>query len=273
IWSLMERARQARGLWRTAVSKIKQTLEKSTTTEAAAGRIKAALKALENLAWEGDVKGFKDGTVDGLALWFTTDWLKTEHEEQMLELLASDLGLRDGDSSTIQSTYFVAALARAYSDPAAYRKAGHFRWLRRLGESFATKHRNRLGTIPNENEDHWIALAIDCEKQLVGYGNGFGTSTPASLRQHLDWWLFEHLGVQFKWKDLPVAKQTDGHSCGVLAYWTLAHWFDKEHFPLPKCTAASMSDERIKMFLRIVERHSNKLGDFASDARDYEFTF
>ncbi|KAJ7934876.1 hypothetical protein B0H13DRAFT_2305332 [Mycena leptocephala] len=34
-----------------------------------------------------------------------------------------------------------------------------------------------------------------------------------------------------------------------------------------------MADERIKMFLRIVECHNKKVGNFASDARDYEFTF
>ncbi|KAJ7150102.1 hypothetical protein C8R43DRAFT_887447, partial [Mycena crocata] len=273
IWSSMERVREARTQWRTAVASVQHTLEKSTTSKVAAQRIKAALKALEKLPWGGDLEGFKDGTVDNLALWFTTDWLKTEHEDQMLELLASDLGLSDGSTSGIQATYLVRALAQAYSDPETYRKARHFRWLRRLGESFATKERNRLGTIANENENHWVVLAIDCEKKLVGYGNGFGTSVPASLRKHLDWWLFEHLGVQFKWKDIPVAKQIDGHSCGILAYLVLAYWFNKERFPLPNSTAASMADERIKMFLRIFERHRKKSGDFANDARDYEFTF
>ncbi|KAJ7176100.1 hypothetical protein C8R43DRAFT_857866, partial [Mycena crocata] len=258
IWSSMEHVRESRTLWRTAVASVKQTLEKSSTSEAAAGRIKAALEALETLPWDGDIKGFKDGTVDNLALWFTTDWLKTEHEDQMLELLASDLGLSDGSTSGLQATYLVRALAQAYSNPEVYRKARHFRWLRRLGQSFATKDRNRLGTIANEHENHWVALVIDCEKKLVGYGNGFGTSVPASLRKHLDWWLFEHLGLQFKWKDIPVVKQTDPHSCGILAYLVLAHWFDKDRFPLPNSVAAAMADERIKIFLRIAERHGGK---------------
>ncbi|KAJ7815544.1 hypothetical protein B0H13DRAFT_2381017 [Mycena leptocephala] len=34
-----------------------------------------------------------------------------------------------------------------------------------------------------------------------------------------------------------------------------------------------MAEEHIKMFLRVVERHRRMAGDFASDARDYEFTF
>ncbi|KAF7372168.1 ULP-PROTEASE domain-containing protein [Mycena venus] len=165
----------------------------------------------------------------------------------MLELLASDLGIRDRSMSCIEATYFVRALAQAYANPEVYRTARRFGWLRRLGTSFSTKDRNHFGSIANQNENHWVALAIDCEKK--------------------------HLGMEFKWTGIPVAKQTDPHSCGILAYFTLAHWFDSERFPLPNCTAASMAEERIKMFLRVVERQGRKVGDLASDAWDYEFTF
>ncbi|KAF8135951.1 hypothetical protein K438DRAFT_1997082 [Mycena galopus ATCC 62051] len=122
---------------------------------------------------------------------------------------------------------------------------------------------------------HWVTLTIDCEKKIIGYGNRFRTNAPASLRKHLDWWLFEHLGVDFEWTTIPMAKQNDPHSCGILAYFAPAHWFTSERFLLPKCTAASMAEERIKMFLRVVECHGRKVGDFASDVRYYdsEFTF
>ncbi|KAF8155130.1 hypothetical protein K438DRAFT_1622113 [Mycena galopus ATCC 62051] len=235
-------------------------LEKSTTSEAAAQRIKTALEALERLHWGGDVKGLKSGSsINELALWFTRDWLKTDHEDQMLELLASDLGIKDASTSCIKDTSFVRIPAQAYSDPETYRTARHFRWLRRLGTSFATKDRNRLGTIANQNDNHWVALTIDCEKKIVGYGDGFGKDAPTSLQRHLNWWLGEHLGAEFKWTSIPVAKQNDPHSCGVLAYFAVAHWFNSQRFVLPKCTAASMADERIKMFLRILERHEQKV--------------
>ncbi|KAJ7934877.1 hypothetical protein B0H13DRAFT_1557879, partial [Mycena leptocephala] len=154
--------------------------------------------ALENLPWDGKIHGFKaGGSVDDLALWFTTDWFKTDHEDQMLELLASDLGITDGSTSCIEPTHFVRILAQAYSDPDNYRTARHFGWLRRLGTSFATKDRTRLGTIANKDENHWVAFGIDCEKQVIGYGDGFRGKPSSSLRKHLNWWLFEHLGVAF----------------------------------------------------------------------------
>ncbi|KAK6971834.1 hypothetical protein R3P38DRAFT_2813484 [Favolaschia claudopus] len=150
---------------------------------------------LRRCQWDGEVKGFRaGGAVDNLARWLTKDWLTTDHEDQMLELSASDLGISDGSTSCVQSTYFVHALAQAYEDPATYRAASRFAWLRRPGIAFATKQRLRLGTIVNEDENHWTALTIDCEAKLVGYGNGFLTKAPASLRRHLDWWLYEHPG-------------------------------------------------------------------------------
>ncbi|KAK7005550.1 hypothetical protein R3P38DRAFT_2933871 [Favolaschia claudopus] len=79
----------------------------------------------------------------------------------------------------------------------------------------------RLGTIANPSENHWVALTVDGEKGMVGYGDGFGKKVPDILRQHVDWWLFEHLGVTFKWKNLPTTKQTDAHSCGLIAYFAL----------------------------------------------------
>ncbi|KAJ7866143.1 hypothetical protein B0H13DRAFT_2352669 [Mycena leptocephala] len=159
IWSLMERVREAKTLWNTVLDPVQETLKKSTTSEAAAKRMKAALDALESLPWDGAVKGFRGGVfVNDLASWFTRDWLKTDHEDQMLELLVSDLGISDGSTTCIQPTYFVRGLAQAYSDPESYRTARRFGWLRKLGASFAMKDCTRLGSKANKSEDHWKVL-------------------------------------------------------------------------------------------------------------------
>ncbi|KAJ7864086.1 hypothetical protein B0H14DRAFT_3605343 [Mycena olivaceomarginata] len=159
IWSSMESVREARTLWRTAVDQVNGRLKNSAIDDAAAERARAAIQALDLLPGDGAIKGFKaGGTISDLADWFTTDWLWTDHEEQMLELLASDLGLSDGSTSCVQNTYFVKALAEACSDPEKYRTARKFGWLRRLGASFATKDRTRLGTIANKNENHWESV-------------------------------------------------------------------------------------------------------------------
>ncbi|KAJ7083057.1 hypothetical protein B0H15DRAFT_785202 [Mycena belliarum] len=252
----MEPLRAAKSRWLTVLDPVHGKLESFTTDDAVKQNLHAALQTLNELPWDGGLKGFKaGGSVEELAHWFTREWLRSDHEDQMLELLTSDLALNDGSASCIKNTFFVCKLAKAYSNPERYRTDQDFKWLRRLGTSFATKGCTRFGSIANENEDHWTALAIDADKCTVGYGNGFHTDVPDDLREHLDWWLFEHLGVEFKWVDIPVVRQLDPHSCGILAYFALAHWFDPKRFPLPDGTAASMADERIKMFLRIVQHN------------------
>ncbi|KAJ7182139.1 hypothetical protein C8R46DRAFT_1210728 [Mycena filopes] len=169
----MERVREARTLWRTAVRQVEENIKKTTTSDVAAKRAETALQALDRLPWDGMVEGFKAGCpVEDLAGWFTTEWLRSDHEDQMLELLALDPGLDDGSTTSIPNSFFVTYLARAYSDPEAYRTARSFGWLRRIGTSFATKQRTRLGTIANKSENHWVALGIDSKKDVVGYGDG-----------------------------------------------------------------------------------------------------
>ncbi|KAK7025886.1 hypothetical protein R3P38DRAFT_3531849 [Favolaschia claudopus] len=138
VWSILERVREAKALWRAAVDPLHERLGKSTSSEAAAENIKASLVALKMLPWDGEVKGFRAG----------------DHEDHLLELLAAEVGISDGSSSCIQTTYFVLALAQAYENPTEYRNSRQFQWLRRLGMTFATKDRVRLGTIANEGKNH-----------------------------------------------------------------------------------------------------------------------
>ncbi|KAJ7310787.1 hypothetical protein DFH08DRAFT_756992, partial [Mycena albidolilacea] len=269
----MERARKARTLWRSAVDGIHEMLAKTSTSKEAAERAKQALMVLASLGWTGNLRGLKaGGNISDLVVWFNKKWLRTDHEDGMLEILADDLGLSDGDGDTIWSTYFVLALAQAYANPDKYRTAASFQWLRGLGQGFAMGTRRRLGTVANKDDEHWVALAIDSETKTVAYGDGFRKRVPKDLRRHIDWWLFEHLAIEFRWTDLPIPEQHDSHSCGVLAYSALANFFEPARFPLPESTAGLMADERVKAFLRIVERHNGK-PNFTSESRGFEFTF
>jgi predicted component of type VI protein secretion system len=67
------------------VEQVNKTVEKSTMSKAVAAHAKAAIGALENLRWDGEIHGFKaGGSVDDLTLWFTTDWLKTDVTESRI---------------------------------------------------------------------------------------------------------------------------------------------------------------------------------------------
>ncbi|KAJ7627060.1 hypothetical protein FB45DRAFT_868313 [Roridomyces roridus] len=106
LWSRFNRVRDSQNLWSSAVDQVHETLEKSTTTEGVAKRAKAALKALQDLQWDGEPQGFKaGGSMEDLTLWLMKAWLKMDHKDQML----SYLGLSNASTSTIQATYFVVA--------------------------------------------------------------------------------------------------------------------------------------------------------------------
>jgi hypothetical protein len=78
LWARMERARQARTLWRTAADGIHEMLDKISTSKEAAERARQALTVLADLGWTGNLRGLKaGGTISVLVLWFNQKWLRT----------------------------------------------------------------------------------------------------------------------------------------------------------------------------------------------------
>ncbi|KAJ7831710.1 hypothetical protein B0H14DRAFT_3713219 [Mycena olivaceomarginata] len=188
IWSMLALIRDSQTVWCAAADQVHANLEESTTSEATASRAKAALQALNRLSWDCSIKCFHGGSsVENLVAWFTTDWLNTDHEDQTLELLAADLGLSHKSTSTINSTHFAVKLGQVYSCPDEYQTAEEFQWLRWLGTVFAMRHRERLGTIVNIHNIHWVALTIDYTQNIVGYRDRFGNKAPKFLCKSLDW--------------------------------------------------------------------------------------
>ncbi|KAJ7695554.1 hypothetical protein B0H14DRAFT_2418745, partial [Mycena olivaceomarginata] len=259
FWSLAEDAREAQALWRRARGMLQEREKKVQMDSSTTEYLQAAFTALKELPWKGVVKGFREKEeVETLAHWLTTDWLTTTHEHQMLETLADDLALDESSPDTIPITFFAHTLSRGFYNPEAYRTGREWRWVRRLGDAFATGQRKRFGTIANINENHWVAIAFNCEEKVIYYGDPMGGAVPKHVRDHYNWWIYEHLGEEYCWKDLPMPLQRDLHSCGILAYFGLAHFFDPEYFPLPVPTLDSMANERLKMF--ILRHHATTLG-------------
>ncbi len=50
-------------------------------------------------------------------------------------------------------------------------------------------------------------------------GDSLGQTINAELQLALKWWTFAHFGVDFTVReDLPITRQEDGYSCGLLAW-------------------------------------------------------
>jgi hypothetical protein len=88
---------------------------------------------LSNVPWSAKIGGFcEDEPTVSLSHYATTEWLKTTHENQMLELLSHDI-IRHSSTPTeitIQSTYFAQSLFKVFEDRS---ERSHDHWIHKLG--------------------------------------------------------------------------------------------------------------------------------------------
>jgi hypothetical protein len=92
---------------------------------------------------------------------------------------------------------------------------------------------------------------MDFAQGTVFYGDSLGKKISDDLREVLDWWIHLHTGRLFDYRDLPIAHQQDGYSCGILAWHALVAFFFKGKIIDPSCVA----QERLKVLLRVAEKH------------------
>ncbi|KAJ7803889.1 hypothetical protein B0H14DRAFT_2612956 [Mycena olivaceomarginata] len=256
---ICEDAREAQALWRRARGMLQEREKKVQMDSSTTEYLQAAFTALKELPWKGVVKGFREKEeVETLARWLTTDWLTTTHEHQMLETLADDLALDESSPDTIPITFFAHTLSRGFYNPEAYRTGREWRWVRRLGDAFATGQRKRFGTIANINENHWVAIAFNCEEKVIYYGDPMGgASTEARTRplQLVDLRASRRGILLEGFANAAAARSSFLRDSCLLRSRALLR---PEYFPLPVPTLDSMANERLKMF--ILRHHATTLG-------------
>ncbi|KAJ7056037.1 hypothetical protein C8F01DRAFT_1234071 [Mycena amicta] len=284
LWAQLEEVREVKKTWQRALEKLEEEERRVANDGAGTMLVQDVFSALGEIAWKGEIKGFIDAkSTRYLACWLTTDWLATTHEHQLLEILQRDLRMGPTSTDMLQDTFFTPALITAFHNSDRYSSSRNYSWLRGIGQAFATGDLARFATIANINENHWIALAIDVEQKAIFCGNSILMDVPKRFKEAYTWWLREHLGESFEWKDLPVPQQSDSHSCGILAYRAIAHFLDTVQYPLPRGTAREMAHERLKMLIRVVKRHKQQTQDdihkrpkpaaFDKTASGFQFTF
>jgi hypothetical protein len=218
-------------------------------------------KALAWLLWSGSVQGFSDGgNIIQLHQYITSDWLRTVHENQMLDLLRHDINNHRADSTeiTIQDTYFLEALCQAFRhrkhrQPKSSRP-GSFNF---IAESLTSGKYTQLGTIMNYEGIHWFALVLDFPNQVIWYGDSLDFEMEKELKQALEWWI---KGVTFTYKKMLITRQKDTFSCGLLAWIALCHYFLPKRHPL--IDPGNVAAARLKVLLRVCERHRDQVSNY-----------
>jgi hypothetical protein len=122
---------------------------------------------------------------------------------------------------------------------------------------FHTKYRKSVLLLKNLNNEHWVALVLDFKNSCIRYGDSFDEDAPPKLMCAVEWWTYYHTGRHFTHAKLAITMQTDGFSCGLLAYNALAHNANPEKYPLINATA--VDDVRLEILLAVTRQHSDNI--------------
>jgi hypothetical protein len=216
--------------------------------------------ALQCIPWSGSIHGFKVAIPTSfLSVYGTREWFSDEHEDQMLDLLRREM-MESGISSSadIENTQWPVKLRQAYRDQEQYRTGADYGWLYATGEMLVDGTRDEIGMIANINRNHWVAVSLNFKNRRILYGDSLRDTPNQELIHALKWWMHLHTGHIFTVKDLPISRQKDGYSCELLAWNALMVYFLRsKNYTLmdPK----NVDDERLKVLLRIIERHQDQV--------------
>ncbi|KAF9025715.1 hypothetical protein BDZ89DRAFT_1040400 [Hymenopellis radicata] len=247
-WLRLDVVREAKREWATAMRHLDGINQRLLVkkTEETAGLLDRVHDTLQMLPWAGTISSFSTKLQSVyLAAYLSTQWLSCEHEEQMLSLLSSDLAMAGFRASVIiEGTQFMEQLRSAYKHKDIYDQSSGYKWVRERGKEMADGTRTKLSTIAHTGGQHWVALIFDFENSIIYFGDSLRGEMISEI----------HKSVMRK---LPITHQLDGFSCGLLS-WNALCVFLLSDVSLFSVSTACVHDERMKIFLRVIERHNNE---------------
>jgi Ulp1 protease family, C-terminal catalytic domain len=252
-WLEVLRIHPIKLLWASAQRNL-DFIQKELLADNSMDLIKQVSSVLSKLSWKDNIKGFPAQIPpEHLTSYLTQEWLSDEHENQMLHLLQKELALRHPKSNTnITTTYFFQILSELYR-AGTYDALEGASWIRRKSQDFATGVYDVFATIVNINSNHWVPIVVDFKASKILYGNSIGGVIDEGIEEILTWWTYHHTGVTFTKTYLPITRQRDGFSCGLLAWNALATYLLPDIHSL--FNALDMAKERLKIFLQVIEQH------------------
>ena len=147
-------------------------------------------------------------------------------------LICGETEQLEGVHINFQDPFFIPLLCTAYDNCSNYGTDSSYKWLRDLGTDLGSHYHSHLVTISNINQNHWGAIIVDFDQKLVRYGDSMDRLVKAGVKSVLNWWLYIHTGQGFAYTKLPMTCQEDSHSCGILAWNAIAHYFFPKRHPL-----------------------------------------
>ncbi|KAF4621853.1 hypothetical protein D9613_012075 [Agrocybe pediades] len=254
-WTQISAIQPVQQKWKCAAKNL-QELENVEDKEHSGNRktLSEIRDMLHWIGWAEKINGFPASiSTVFLTPYFTKQWLTDEQENQMLHLLEKDVRA-DISNNYIEvlPTYFTESLTAAYQSPETYPTDPPKAWIRKKGHDLQSNS-GILATLANINGNHWVAVVLDFRSAEIHYGDSMGGSIRKKLEDMLMWWTYQHTGRHFTTSYLPISRQKDGYSCGILSWSALATYVLPTQYTLMKTDQLTM--ERLKMFLVVTKHH------------------
>ncbi|KAG6876512.1 hypothetical protein C0992_012646 [Termitomyces sp. T32_za158] len=147
-----------------------------------------------------------------------------------------------------------ATLNFVYRNPEQY-KGKAYNWLRNIAENLVTGISDRLGCVMNKDGTHWTAFVLDFWNKQIMYGDSQQNPIANEALRCIEWWINQHTNDSFTVIDLPISRQFDSYSCGILAENALAHELLGVEQTLIDPSPISMALRRAEVLLEIIQRH------------------
>ncbi|KAJ7574501.1 hypothetical protein C8J56DRAFT_1172807 [Mycena floridula] len=237
-WSNLHFVIAAQAMWIRAFASVKETRKNSPVIE-------AACQVLQVLPWNTPIPRNFGGTTSMSAL-FTNQWLN----DDVLSQIAGQLSFATRNMMTfdkpplILDPYWSGTLLQSYRlCRNSYSTNGH-QCLRDAGQALVGGEwaelafplnvllENGVVKLPSETQgilgNHWIIIVIDPTHSDILIGDPAASRLPDSMLEVVDcirWWLGCHYGPDelFDVIPMPISRQRDSYSCGVLAMDSISH--------------------------------------------------
>ena len=221
FWFQLSAIRKIQKKWFMAI----RNLELRMNQDPESIPLRQAFNALSHILWTGQLQGFHDTIeLEKLSTYFTQEWLSDDHELVMLSSLKQDIHAVGRGDSFIENTAFMLLLGNAYQDQVdqqTYMTERCYEWLRDRGNELAMGEKRYLSTIANQDGVHWVAIILDFDQRKILYGDPYGNRISAEHHTIINWWTEHHTGIHFTLHDLPIRRQVDNFSCGILSWNSL----------------------------------------------------
>jgi len=116
-----------------------------------------------------------------------------------------------------------------------YKMEQSFGWVRAIGNNLMAQEQTLL-TVAHLGKKHeqWVGLVVDAWEKTIHYGDSFVSHMPSRLLETYQCWITQHLSSTFTLKDLPITRQEDSPSCGVISDNALNNFALSDVTPLMK---------------------------------------